>query len=563
MLRKYGIVAVVCFLVSWCVVACQCEPVSPGQEQGVESTSEPQVKSEVSESEKRLPDGGETRETPSTDSPSVEKVATNDTLPDARMAGDVLTVPVQGGLGAVSAMLPLADGGLALLLYARGEATLGSIVIKPPAGRHLYLLVLKQDGTPRLAKRLISSDKNNPGDRYQMHQLGDTLAISTLGRKAVIDPEGHKIQMPDANQPGEEWSHFVFQFSLVSGQIDPKYVRVFGEVTALGGDSNRWYIGGNCQAEELKATANGSSVTRKVKKRNTGSIFGGNAFVLRMDAASSIKQVWMLDGPASSSVGSIIATSDGVYLSGGLGGFGDGLDGIFDEGLPTEKILTCESADDDPAWDVYVARLDLSMKLKWARLIQAYQNGQLRGKKMVRWGDGVAIHVNKSGYDMLISKGEPDQRKEKEPGVIAYAGDGALKGYVRVSQALSLRVIGDSLLVQGASNGDVVFGPNQTTLPDTQSLGAERKVTRLYVLAYDASLKLVGARLGAWMLQGAKDEAYSFLVASIHSSNSLWLAKSFFGQVIVEKGGKQPMTFGEDGKSMLSIFRWPLRYTAP
>lgn len=478
--------------------------------------------------------------------------------PDTPASNSTVSFHATGKLQEVYSMLLLSDGAVAILVRADGAFKLGAQEEKPPAGRHMYLLVVNGDGSIRWSKRLLSSD-NTPGGAFKMLQLGDSLAISFLGRKGTFDPDGQKVAIPDPSQKGVEWSHFVFQVNLQTGKAASSFVRVFAEITTLAGDEKRWFIGGVSQGE-LKATANGKSISRAPQKTESKTGFRGNAFVLELDGFNTVQQVWMLDGPASSSVGSLIPTKDGLYVAGGLGGYGNGLDGIFDYGLPTEKTLTSLSADDDPAWDIYVARLDTSLRLKWARLTLAYHNENTRAQHMVRWGDGVAFYASKSGYPLVISKGESDERKEQGEGIVAYDATGRVKGFFRVSGVRSLRESKDGLLVHGQTFRETVVGSGNLKIPAPQTLGADPNLSMFYVLQLGQELTLKEGHVGGWMQQGKTDVSRSWSYTHPISSKAIWFARTNRGAAQIEKGGKESKTFGEDDTSNLLLVRWPLRY---
>lgn len=491
---------------------------------------------------------------------STESPLSEHTSPEKPPLHPVQALVASGSFQEVQAVHLLQNGSIAVLLRLDSQTSLGGIQVKsPPAGRHTYLAVIRPNMNVVWVKRLISSRNSTPGGRFKMWQLGSSLAISTQSYASILDPDGLQFALPDASTPDAKWNTFVFRIDLQTQKCSPSILRTSGTITTIAGDERRWFIGGT-SLQTLHVEVNGKSTSRSPQKTAEQTL-SENAYLIELKQDSSVRTLWMLDGSGSSHLGAIIPRKDGVFIAGGFGGFAPQVDSIFDLGQPTEKTIVSHSSDDDPAWDIFVARLNTSMKLKWVRTIKAYSTLRARGQSMIQWGNGIVLHASKSGYDLIMSQGEPDERKEKEPGLVMYGENGKLKGYLRASGVQSLKVFQHDLLVHGLATHATKFGT--TTLPTAQTWGAAPRTPISYLARVRPSLKLQSMYVGGWLTQENKSVTGSWSFHRIFSPNMLWSARGGKDILEFEKGSPKSSLYGKKGESHFILLRYPLRYPIP
>ncbi len=178
--------------------------------------------------------------------------------------------------------------------------------------------------------------------------------------------------------------------------------------------------------------------------------YPGHAVWVHLEADATAG--WMVDGAAGST---LQAEMGGGYIAGRFGG-----DGLLSAQFGSDGPgLTSVSADDDPAWDVFVGRAD-SAGARWVERIRAYGSP---GPVAAASHEGDLVVAVTGALSVTFREGSPEQVDVSTQNAIArFAPDGALRWAHASAPIAALRDEGCGLWGVGALWSPWVAQPGES-----------------------------------------------------------------------------------------------------
>lgn len=510
---------------------------------------------------------------------AADLIASPDAHPDS--TGRWLVASEGGSMGVVST-LQLPDGSLGLLVNVRGSAKLGTLQLVAPSAthQHAYFIVVDAGGRMLSQQRVLIVDSDSYLPDVSLTRHGSTVFILGSDRYATtVDPDGRKLSVSKAIDTDVGIGSWLARAKLVRAQsggwtltFDPLLLRNAG--TPLDVTPTGWIVATAFRGQQHTLIVNGQAMTISAA-RPPGQSDGAHATLIAFDHNDNITRSWIVEGAADSAIGRIRRVGDDLIVCGTLFGFGR-LPAIFDYGKSTERTLVTQSSDDDPAADIFLARLNSKLELKWLKMIKAYAIDH--ACEMEVHDSQIVTSVRADGYDLVASFGATDQTAYKESGLISYDLDGKHLDHQPLPQDTALHLLreGSELFVVGKLTGRPITLqlragaaqiPDPTVVPrftpnESARLANQVKYPLAFAIGVDKSLALHSVRWGAWISRNALDDPA--LLQLFGGPHSVWLvgtnpSDSNPLKVTIESGDADAQTVAVPAGG-LGLAHWPLTH---
>lgn len=315
--------------------------------------------------------------------------------------------------------LALADGGLLVGATFADTVTLGehTITASDAIYRHQLAVRVDPDGDVRFARHLCDgclglAAAEAPDGRIAVARVGTTLVANP------DDPDGASVIDASTDEPA-------CAITLVdpdSGAVTAarSFGACMGEIRALtplpdGG----WLLGGHLTAAAFE---DGTAFTVP-----DTIFYPGQAFIARLGPDLTLAWVERVGGAAASSVSMLAPLGDtGFVTVGDFGGWPRHVTADFGADPPT--ALVAVSSDDDPAYDLFVARYNGPDDLAFARRVVHYGWERQPSWLTASPADGVAFRMDLVDT-FELRDGDPDfGYGGQDSARLRFALDGALLG---------------------------------------------------------------------------------------------------------------------------------------
>lgn len=261
----------------------------------------------------------------------------------------------------------------------QSTAGAGGVLTQATLARRSGAMVVSAvfSGTVTFGDHTLSTDEQ--GHRHQL--LAEVRPDGAVGfARHVCDlclgvlAEGPGGQL--ASLRGGESAAFVrlTDYGAIAARSEPALGPGWTVTALTGRPEGGWLAGGSMPAEEA--------------------FYPGRAFIAGLSADGTVEWVERIEGTAGSQTTMVAPSAEGFVAVGDFGGYPLGVTADFAGGA---AVLEALSSDDDPAYDLFVARWQAPGALSWARRIQHYQNGPRNPTELDVSADQIAFRLDGAG----------------------------------------------------------------------------------------------------------------------------------------------------------------------